>query len=70
MIRLAYMEVMKEVKQPANFDQLLDTLSTEFGVESHNMHFTFFFLDEDGDVLSVSSQSDFADNDDVLLASG
>ena len=44
-------------------------MKNEFGAD-HNADSTFFFLDEDGDVLSVSSQSEFADNDDVLLAAG
>ena len=54
MIRLSYNNVMKEVQQPENFDGLLQILKNEFGAD-HNAESTFFFLDEDGDVLSVSS---------------
>ena len=48
---------------------MLNSLQSQFGV-SHSANHKFFFLDEDSDVLTVSSEQEFGDNDELLQMNG
>ena len=43
-------------------------VDTEFGL-SNTAGFKFYLLDEDGDVLTISSEQEFRDNEDYLNSS-
>ena len=64
-IKVTFNGETKRVQTPANYQELLAATQASFPQapkSNQQMQFKFFFLDEEQELISISSQDDFEDN--------
>ena len=70
-IKITYAGETKRVQTPADFSQLLQTTQLNFATlndaKQSMTGYKFFLLDEDKELISISSQADFDDNSDQII---
>ena len=71
-IKVTYNGETKRVQPPDSYQELLDAMKRSFpaiiAIEEQ-AQYKFFFLDEDQEFISISSQEDFNDNREYILVS-
>ena len=69
-IKVTYNGETKRIQPPDSYQELLDAMKRSFpaviGIDPHGQY-KFFFLDEDQEFISISSQEDFNDNREYIL---
>ena len=57
-MKIVYQQETKRVPDNLSYDELMDYSTNIFGAEQEDEYLTLFYVDSDGDLISVSSQSD------------
>lgn len=57
-MKIVYQQETKRVPENLSFDELMDYSTDIFGIDQEDEYLTLFYVDNDGDLISVSSQSD------------
>jgi len=66
-IKVTFSGETKRVQAPGSYQELFSATQASFQIDhSQAVSFKFFLLDEDQELISISSQDDFADNVDYL----
>ena len=70
-IKVTYAGETKRVPAPSSYAELLQATQLSFGLDAAVLHsgFKFYFQDEEQELISISSQDDYADNSDFLQVS-
>ena len=68
-IKVTYNGETKRVVTPNTFEELLFATKASFGIDAQAMchnQFKFYILDEENELISISSQDDFIDNSEYV----
>ena len=54
-MKIVYQQETKRVPDSLSYDELMDYTANIFGIEEEDEYLSLFFVDNDGDLISVSS---------------